>query len=51
MNETLNIEPAEIYETPLLGEVGDFADLTQGAPIGPVEGTHSYMNGADSYMY
>ncbi|MFF2812616.1 lasso RiPP family leader peptide-containing protein [Streptomyces sp. NPDC058000] len=30
MIETVNIEPADVYETPLLVEVGDFADLTQG---------------------
>ncbi|WP_405716681.1 MULTISPECIES: lasso RiPP family leader peptide-containing protein [unclassified Streptomyces] len=30
MNETLNIETADVYETPLLVEVGSFADLTQG---------------------
>ncbi|MEU9624597.1 MULTISPECIES: lasso RiPP family leader peptide-containing protein [unclassified Streptomyces] len=30
MSETLNIEPADVYEAPLLAEVGDFADLTQG---------------------
>ncbi len=30
MNETQDIETTEVYETPLLSEVGDFADLTQG---------------------
>ncbi|MBG0852145.1 lasso RiPP family leader peptide-containing protein [Streptomyces spinoverrucosus] len=30
MSETLHIEPAEVYETPLLAEAGDYAELTQG---------------------
>ncbi|MEV0277382.1 lasso RiPP family leader peptide-containing protein [Streptomyces sp. NPDC050610] len=30
MSETLHIEPADAYETPLLAEAGDFAELTQG---------------------
>ncbi|MCH6159225.1 lasso RiPP family leader peptide-containing protein [Streptomyces marispadix] len=39
-SQTLNIEPAEVYEAPLMVEAGDFADLTQGRigtwPEGPV---------------
>ncbi|MEU4848006.1 lasso RiPP family leader peptide-containing protein [Streptomyces gilvosporeus] len=30
MSETLNIETADVYESPLLVEVGHFADLTLG---------------------
>ncbi len=30
MSETLHIESADVYETPLLAEAGDFAELTQG---------------------
>ncbi|MFE6922953.1 lasso RiPP family leader peptide-containing protein [Nocardia sp. NPDC057663] len=44
MNETLNIEPAEVYEIPLLAEAGDFADLTQGGVRGATEGEHSYLH-------
>ncbi|WP_216900843.1 lasso RiPP family leader peptide-containing protein [Nocardia alni] len=28
--EKMSFEPADVYEAPLLAEVGDFADLTQG---------------------
>jgi hypothetical protein len=37
-NETLNIETEDVYETPMLAEVGDFADITQGNTYGPYEG-------------
>lgn len=30
LSETLNIETADVYESPLLVEVGHFADLTLG---------------------
>ncbi|MEV0265136.1 lasso RiPP family leader peptide-containing protein [Streptomyces sp. NPDC050617] len=30
MSGTLHIETADVYETPLLAEAGDFAELTQG---------------------
>ncbi|MFB6533094.1 lasso RiPP family leader peptide-containing protein [Streptomyces noursei] len=30
MSEALHIEPADVYEPPLLAEAGDFTDLTQG---------------------
>ncbi|MFG3242846.1 MULTISPECIES: lasso RiPP family leader peptide-containing protein [unclassified Streptomyces] len=43
MNETLNIETADVYEAPLLAEAGDFADLTQG-------GGNSYTEGALVYF-
>ncbi len=31
MVETLNIEPSDVYEAPLLVEVGDFTELTRGS--------------------
>ncbi|MFB8034008.1 lasso RiPP family leader peptide-containing protein [Streptomyces sp. NPDC056004] len=34
LSETLNIETDDVYEAPLLAEVGDFADLTQGGNLG-----------------
>ncbi|MFE7114040.1 lasso RiPP family leader peptide-containing protein [Streptomyces sp. NPDC057654] len=41
MSETLHIETADVYETPVLAEAGDFAELTQG-PGGDVpEGSGS----------
>ncbi|MFH8985933.1 lasso RiPP family leader peptide-containing protein [Streptomyces varsoviensis] len=30
MSETLHIESADVYETPVLVEAGDFAELTRG---------------------
>jgi hypothetical protein len=30
MSEALNFESADFYETPLLTEAGDFADVTKG---------------------
>ncbi|MFD7713178.1 lasso RiPP family leader peptide-containing protein [Streptomyces sp. NPDC059785] len=45
MNETLNIEPADVYETPLLDEAGEFTDLTQGAIGTWPEGIGGYRVG------
>lgn len=30
MSEMLNIETEDVYEAPMLGKAGDFADFTQG---------------------
>ncbi|MDJ1130566.1 lasso RiPP family leader peptide-containing protein [Streptomyces iconiensis] len=40
-NVTLNIEPDEVYEAPLMAEAGDFAELTQGGGIFYPEGSGS----------
>ncbi|MEU1375973.1 lasso RiPP family leader peptide-containing protein [Streptomyces triculaminicus] len=37
MTETLSIEPADVYEEPLLAAVGDFAELTRGALDGEAD--------------
>ncbi|MFH8985932.1 lasso RiPP family leader peptide-containing protein [Streptomyces varsoviensis] len=39
MSETLHIESADVYETPVLAEAGDFAELTQGYGYGAPEGS------------
>ncbi|WP_188316319.1 lasso RiPP family leader peptide-containing protein [Solihabitans fulvus] len=44
MSEPLSIEPSDIYETPLLVEVGGFADHTQGGPHVVPEGGHALMS-------
>ncbi|MFG3242847.1 MULTISPECIES: lasso RiPP family leader peptide-containing protein [unclassified Streptomyces] len=42
MIEALEIESEDVYEAPLLAEVGSFADLTQGFGGPSTEGAGSY---------
>ncbi|MDJ1130564.1 lasso RiPP family leader peptide-containing protein [Streptomyces iconiensis] len=44
-NVTLNIEPDDVYETPLLAEAGDFTEHTQGANGWVAEGSGSRRPG------
>lgn len=38
MSETLSVEPSDIYATPLMIEIGDFAEPSQGLAFdGPAE--------------